>query len=558
MRRKLVSLFFILVILFFGLPAKAAAEPADFTLPPKNVLVIFSYSPSYPSFDMLLDGLYEAFADQNVHLQVEYMDTKLVDPETASGLMFHQLQTKIKLLKDIDLIITFDDDALAFINQYYELLFGPDSTDTIPIVFSGCNNYVSTEAIYESRSNITGFLEPSARIKTLDVAVKLIPDYQSITILVDDSATAQGEMEQLITENVNNYPLTFINSNDYTYADLAEKLAKLTPRDIFLFISCYEDKDGTRMTYTQSANFLYTTLSTPIFCTTSYSVDTIFAGGYVHDKSQSGYDAGMVGRAILYDGTPAESFGLNRDPDSSMSYMFNTDMLARFDISASALPQEALRIHQSTSELITSSYPNMDQDMVYLSIFLGACIFILAGLAFFRHYRAVQREQIALTDSLTGAGSRMALDTKLDILINYCLDSLVSSTLVFLDVDGFKTINDRFGHPGGDAILKQVIERIQSVLSKKSDIYRYGGDEFIILMRMPPAESRPEINRIVAAFDAPFTVNNTTLPVHVSMGAVEIPVDGDTAEELVSKADIAMYAAKTFNATRAIFFSNLH
>ena len=105
---------------------------------------------------------------------------------------------------------------------------------------------------------------------------------------------------------------------------------------------------------------------------------------------------------------------------------------------------------------------------------------------------------------LTGAGSRMALETKLAILIQYCLDTDVHSTLVFLDIDGFKTINDRYGHPAGDAILKQVIERIQSVLSKKSDIYRYGGDEFVILMRMPASEAKIEISQIVSVFEAPF------------------------------------------------------
>ncbi len=557
MKRSVILILFILIISFSGVPV-SAEEACDYSRPSKKILVIFSYSPSYPSFDELLDGLTEAFSGKNVHLQVEYMDTKLLNAETSEALIFQQLQEKIKLLEHIDLIITFDDEALVFIDKYYESLFGPKSTDTIPIVFSGCNDYDQAEAIYQSRTNIAGCLEPSSRIQTLDVAVKLIPNYNSITVLVDNSTTAQGVQSQLIAENVHAYPMTFINSTDYTYSELSSMLSKLTPKDIFLFVACYEDSEGSKMTYSQSANFLYTTLNTPIFCTTSYSVDSIFVGGYVHDKRQSGYDTGVMGRAILYEGTSTESFGLNRDSDSNMSYMFNLDMLSRFGISASPLPQEALRIHHSGSNLITDAYPNLDRNLIYLSIFLGFSIFVVAGFAFYRHGKAIQHQQIALTDSLTGAGSRMALDTKLDVLIHYCLHADVSATLVFLDIDGFKTINDRFGHPVGDAILKQVIARIQSVLSKKCDIYRYGGDEFVILMRMPANEARPEINRIVEVLDPPFSNGSDSVPVNLSMGAVEIPVDGNNAETLISKADIAMYAAKTFNATRAIFFSNLH
>ncbi len=234
-----------------------------------------------------------------------------------------------------------------------------------------------------------------------------------------------------------------------------------------------------------------------------------------------------------------------------------TDILSRFDIDTLKLPQEALRIHHSTPSFSGGS-TTVQRQLIFLSIFLGVGIFIIAGFALYRHSKAILHEQIALTDVLTGAGSRMALETKLDILIQYCLDTNVHSTLIFLDIDGFKTINDRYGHPAGDAILKQVIERIQSVLSKKSDIYRYGGDEFVILMRMPANEAKLEISQIVSAFEAPFASGEELVPVNLSLGAVEMPSDGADAETLISKADTAMYAAKTFNATRAIFYSNLH
>ena len=485
-------------------------------------------------------------------------DSKLINSEEGEALFLSLLEEKITLLEHIDLIITFDDNALFFIDKYYETLFGPNSTGSIPIVFSGCNDYLSAEAIYHSRSNIAGRLEPSSRIKTIDVATKLIPDYNSITVLVDNSTTAQGVMAQLIAENTQQYPLTFINSTDYSFSDLAVRLSQLTPKDIFLFVACYQDSTGAKMTYSQSANFVYTTLNTPIFCTTSYNVDTIFAGGYVLDKTQSGYQTGLIARAILYEGASIESFGLSRDADANMAYMFNVDVLSSFNIGTSAIPQEALRIHNSSTILATNADLDLQRHLIVLSIFLGISIFIIAGFALIRHNKAREHEQIALTDALTCAGSRIALESKLDILIQYCLDANVSSTLVFVDIDGFKSFNDRYGHPTGDAILKQVIRRIQSALSKKSDVYRYGGDEFIILMRMPANEAKYEIKQIISGFKKKFQHDDQSFTIHISMGSVEIPGDGTDAETLISKADTAMYAAKTFNATRNIFYSNLH
>ncbi|MEX1307160.1 MAG: GGDEF domain-containing protein [Eubacteriales bacterium] len=556
MIKRVLAIVLVLTIAFFYIPASAEHEYCDYKLPPKNILVLFSYSPSYPSFDMLIDGLNVAFSEKNVHLQVEYMDTKLIDLQTAEALLLQQLQSKLDLLDPISMVITFDDNALAFIDKYHETLFGADSAD-IPIVFSGCNDYEAATAIFNARNNIVGRLEPTSRIKTIDIATRLIPDYSSITVLLDNSTTAQGVKAQLIAENVNDYPLTFINSTDYTYDELAAKLTKLTPKDIFLFVACYEDSAGSKMTYTQSANFVYTTLNTPIFSTTSFNIDSIFAGGYVHDKNQSGYDTGLVARAILFDGASAKDFGLSSDKDADMTYMFNVDILSQYDLSTSALPQAALRIHHSSTHLINNADSELQRHLIILSILLGVGIFIVAGFAVFRNSKARQHEQNALTDSLTGAGSRLALDNKLNVLIQYCLDAGVSATLVFLDIDGFKTVNDRYGHPVGDAILKQVIARIQSAMSKKSDIYRFGGDEFVILMRMPANEAKEEINEITIAFKRRFSCGNHLIPVNLSMGAVEIPLNGTDAQTLISKADTAMYAAKTFNATRAIFYTNL-
>ncbi len=159
--------------------------------------------------------------------------------------------------------------------------------------------------------------------------------------------------------------------------------------------------------------------------------------------------------------------------------------------------------------------------------------------------RQEELEHHALHDALTKLPNRLLLNQRLEY------QSLISNrqsskfTLMFLDLNRFKEINDTLGHHIGDELLIQTSERLSSLIRKVDTIARLGGDEFAILL--PNTERSQAVVvalKIVAALRKDFIIQNYTLQISSSIGIAEFPTDGEDINTLIQHADIAMYASK--------------
>ncbi|GIU08440.1 MULTISPECIES: EAL domain-containing protein [unclassified Shewanella] len=130
-------------------------------------------------------------------------------------------------------------------------------------------------------------------------------------------------------------------------------------------------------------------------------------------------------------------------------------------------------------------------------------------------------------------------------------------TLMVLDLDNFKKINDSLGHQAGDELLVQVSERIQVAVPSHTSIYRLGGDEFAILVDKNPDIGTSAIiaKNVIHAFETPFELSNEKVVVGLSIGIVLYPEDDQNEQALLRKADIAMYHAKSAGGNRYQFYS---
>ena len=128
--------------------------------------------------------------------------------------------------------------------------------------------------------------------------------------------------------------------------------------------------------------------------------------------------------------------------------------------------------------------------------------------------------------------------------------------VMFLDLDGFKRVNDGLGHAVGDALLCRVAERLSARLKGSDTLARMGGDEFAVLVRRVdgPAEALGIAERLIGAFDEPFEIDGARVRVGTSVGIGHFPCDGTSAEELLRHADAAMYRAKRLGKGRAVRF----
>lgn len=159
-------------------------------------------------------------------------------------------------------------------------------------------------------------------------------------------------------------------------------------------------------------------------------------------------------------------------------------------------------------------------------------------------YRDVERQlrHRATHDPLTGLPNRSLAEQRVEQAISLGR----AFTLLFIDLDGFKSINDTFGHVFGDAALKAVGDRLLELVGHGDTVARLGGDEFLVLLpetgQPGPAESLAQ--RIGRSLTAPLLINGTVVGMPASVGVSLFPRDGETLAELLRHADVAMYQAK--------------
>jgi diguanylate cyclase len=152
----------------------------------------------------------------------------------------------------------------------------------------------------------------------------------------------------------------------------------------------------------------------------------------------------------------------------------------------------------------------------------------------------------AATDPLTGLANRAWFDHVLDTRFAVGVPTTGTAALLFLDLDGFKDVNDKRGHPAGDKLLAEVALRIVRSVREHDLVARHGGDEFVVLLESieNPSIAHAVAARVVEAISTPFDIDGAKVRLGVSIGVAYYPEHGASGRELLQRADYAMYRAK--------------
>ena len=191
---------------------------------------------------------------------------------------------------------------------------------------------------------------------------------------------------------------------------------------------------------------------------------------------------------------------------------------------------------------------------VGLGLLVG-CWLLLLGYQQRAQRQAAENEHQALHDALTGLPNRTLLRDRLGQAIRQADRELVPAALLLIDLDRFKEVNDTLGHHYGDQLLVQVGERLQTALRQADTVARLGGDEFAVLLpRMETGEGAVVVaKKLQAALHEPFPLDGLSLDVEASIGLAVYPEHGNDPDELLQRADIAMYVAKETHAGFVLF-----
>ncbi|MCB2059704.1 MAG: EAL domain-containing protein, partial [Novosphingobium sp.] len=172
--------------------------------------------------------------------------------------------------------------------------------------------------------------------------------------------------------------------------------------------------------------------------------------------------------------------------------------------------------------------------------------------------------RLARYDALTGLANRFQMSETLEKILNAQHEDHRVCTVFLLDLDRFKQVNDTMGHPAGDALLKQVAERLEHTIDDAGRVGRLGGDEFQVIL--PGQDVREDLAdladlaiKTIQNLSEPYLIDGHRVVIGASLGIACAPEDGVTSEALIRNADLALYAAKDGGRGRHHFYDpNLH
>ena len=166
---------------------------------------------------------------------------------------------------------------------------------------------------------------------------------------------------------------------------------------------------------------------------------------------------------------------------------------------------------------------------------------------------------LSLHDDLTGLMNRRALNNKLPQILKAADQSGTTAVIAGIDLDGFKTVNDTFGHNAGDNLLKTVAARIAGMKRPDDQIFRTGGDEFVMALTgfepdAAQAQAEDLCNRIIEAVSKPYTIDTHAVNISASIGIALHPQHSTEDDQLARLADLALYAAKAQGKSQVVTF----
>ena len=161
-------------------------------------------------------------------------------------------------------------------------------------------------------------------------------------------------------------------------------------------------------------------------------------------------------------------------------------------------------------------------------------------------------EQQAQHDALTGLPNRRLLLDRLENTLEQARRHQRQVGLLYMDLDGFKEVNDRYGHACGDQLLVQVAERVRNAIRRADTVARIGGDEFIVLLPevCDVSDAERPAKKLLSVLRTPFALPEGEVQISGSIGMALYPENGDDMERLIASADTALYSAKRAGKSR--------
>jgi diguanylate cyclase (GGDEF)-like protein len=538
---------------------------------PPNILLLNSYHPQYAWTEKLTQGVQDALsAEISIeNLRIEYMDARRnIDDEQYIEHLKNLLEYKYKNNQP-DIIITSDDGALDFILSNGSTIF-----PNIPTVFSGVN--IDKSEALKGQNNITGIYEGMAIEENLNLIRQVQPQVEQIIMLGDvtslgGSMVTQARLIQKKWQQEDRLKHITLQVRDkFILTELYADSESLSTKTAFLILAIHKDQSGEYFSFEKQLPILSKHSASPIYgMWGGLMIGNGIVGGLINDPYLHGKNTAKIAIEILAGVSPAT---IPVKYSSTFLPKFDYLQLKRFELLGSPLPKNSTVINQPISVY------EENKNIINITISLFVILFLVISLLIKnirqkqstqvqlsnlnqqleskvnkRTLELIERndaleevnkqvERMAYTDVLTGIGNRRAANEEIESYISRSHSDNKPLSLAILDIDHFKHVNDTFGHLAGDDVLFRLAAAIKHDLRPSDQVYRWGGEEFILLLPDTAIESADAVcKRLRNTLND--CVHGQVGKVTVSIGVASLQHEDDL-DSLITRCDVFLYTAK--------------
>lgn len=503
-----------------------------------RILFISSYNYGWDTVQIQIEGI-KAGADADTTIDYEFMDTKRVDDEISAQQFYEGLKYRMSQVEPYDVIILGDDAALLFAMEHREELF-----KETPIVFEGINN----EELALELSNdplITGIVEKLSVEKNIDFARTLIPNAKKVVAILDDTVTGEAERKKFFSYQEQYPELEFleINASQCTSLELKQQLREVEDDSILIYVVMTEDADGKQYSNKESVKLITTISHVPVFRMLEAGIGEGLLGGNVVSMYKSGEIAANIAMDIIH-GKKSSEIGVV--VDSPNVYCVDQLVMEEYGLNMNLLPEGTSIVNYQASFGERNKEALIPAGILVTALLVIIIVCVIDNMNRRKLYRELEKarslmESASQHDFLTGLHNRSKFMEDLEKTI----EEGKPFTIMMMDIDEFKKINDTYGHTAGDEALKEVAARLKKLESQILTPYRFAGDEFIIIIRSTQGKIvEKTAYQCKELFSEPFSFGGGKQSVYGSMGIASYPKDAKDAEHLIICADHAMYGVK--------------
>ena len=525
----LLSLCFMFIS---NLPCSADSSTPQ---PPLQVLVVYSYHKDMPwniTFNKgLTDGLTDAKKD--VITYEEYIDSGRFSESVHQEAFYNFLKAKYSRVR-IDLIIASNSHAHIFFHKY-------------PLLFPGVKKIIF-QTDYKNSPTLEGLDNIDCNIQIFSDFKKSISEMIRLTspeklfVIADTKETSGRKRLMSFKDELKNFQgikTEFLI--DHPMDKLLQDISRLPDRSVIYYLLVFQDGKGHHMIPFQAAKMISKRANAPMFSHWESLMGSGIVGGY----QISGERVGNTAARLIMDHIQEKPYTF-RHEDAFDSY-YDWQQLQRWKIDTKKLPDNAVILNRPPS------FWNLYKWYILSIAFISLAMTVISLL----NYRTIMMKRLntelssqATTDTLTGVLNRRGIEPHFEREMNRKRRFRHPVSLMIIDLDHFKQINDRYGHAAGDEVLTEVASAIKSNIRNTDNVARWGGDEFIVLA---------ENTNIVQAVRLSEKIHNAIMSINfkkietitVSIGVSEYHSD-ENFQLWYDHADKALYRAKNEGRNRVI------